>query len=349
MLVLADVTWSRRTAWVAILVVCTVAGAVRAESGLPRRSRVAVARAERILAPEGLLNPSWLYPEGKIEYSIVEGLLGQAVTGAVGVEPADEAWDELLGPNDRVGIQLDVKRPQTTNELLEALILRIHGTGVPLRNIIIYAGDEAALFRAGFDLSNRTPGVRVMASDDQGYRGGLTRIVLDHCTKIINVSRLRADRRIGMHAALANCLASVPYVERERLMREPQDLASAAANATLRRTIVLHIVDALQPVHRPPAEGVDPGTWLYRGILASSDPVALDTVCRSILLEGPGGDESPADGDEAPVGGDEEPPTDDGPDGKALTPPVQYLEPATERFRLGNSDPERIDVERIGP
>lgn len=312
----------------AAVCVCLIA-VQRAEArpGVPERSRVAVAQAERILAPEGPLTP-YIYPEGKVEYGIVELLLDRAATAALDVDNAEDAWSKLFKPNDRVGIQLDVGRLQVHQEVLEALILRILGTGVRLRNIIVYSGDEAELFRAGFDLSGRTPGVRVMASDAEGYRSGVSRIVLDYTTKIVSVSRLRVDEQVGMYAALANCLNSVPYVDRQRLRREPETLAEAAANASLRRATVLHVVDALRPGWRRVEGQARPETWLYRGILASTDPVALDTTCRRILLEKR---------------------QEENADLEHLNTPVVYLQPATEQFRLGNSDPERIEVVSTRP
>lgn len=297
-----------------------------AEPGVRARSTVAIARAERILAPEGPLTP-YVYPEGKVEYRIVKRLLDEAVAAAVGAEDAESAWRELITPNDRVGIQIDVGPLPVHDEVLEAVILSVMATGVPLRHIVIYSGEEAALFRAGFDISGRTPGATVMAADVEGYRRGTSRIVLDHTTKIINVARLRVDDRVGMHAAIANCLSSVPNVDRERLRRNPEMLAEAAANASLRRSAVLHVIDALRPGWAHDGEDGSLQTWLYRGLIVSEDPVAADTVAHAILLEKVR-EETGAD---------------------QLEPPVLYLEPAASEFRLGNADPERIDTICIGP
>ncbi|MFW5868186.1 MAG: hypothetical protein ACOCX2_10245, partial [Armatimonadota bacterium] len=212
---------------------------------------MAVARAESIMTLEGPLNPQWLYPEGRIDYGVIEWLLENAVAHSVGMTDVDDAWDVLLSPGDRVGILVDVEGIQPHDPILEALIRQIMDRGVLMRNITIFAGEESALFRAGYDISGRTPGVRVMASDDQGYRGGLTRIVLQQCTKIVNLSRLRVHPQIGMYGALANCLAAVPYVDRERMLRNPEQLPEAAAKATMKRKVVLPILDALSPGFQP--------------------------------------------------------------------------------------------------
>ncbi len=289
---------------------------------VPERSVVGIARAEEILVPEGIRAPAILYPQGRVHYGVVTELLDQAVAAAVGVDDPVEAWRAVVSPGDRVGVQIDVEGIEAHDPALDVLVRRIVATGVPLRNITIYAGQESALFRAGFDLSGRVPGANVMASDDFGYRGGISRVVLDQCTTIISLSRLRVDAHFGMHGALANCLESVPYTERKRIEREPERLAEVAANSTLRRMIVLHVLDAMWPITSYPV-GERPEMWQYGGLLVSADPVALDVVGREVLLE------ALRQADPGCV---------------ALDPPVTWLEPATAEFRLGNSDPAAIDL-----
>ncbi|HCA46878.1 MAG TPA: hypothetical protein DEP45_05800 [Armatimonadetes bacterium] len=293
------------------------------------RSRVAIARAETIMIVDAPLTPAWLYPEGRIDYNTIELLLHTAVAGAMGVETEDEAWNLLLTPGDRVGILVDVEGIQPHDPLLEALVRQIMDRGVPMRNIIIFAGEESALFRAGYDISGRAPGVQVMASDDRGYRRGLTRIVLDYTTKLVNLSRLRVHPQIGMHAALANSLAVVPYVDRERLLREPELLPEVAAKATIRRMTVLHILDALSPAFRQSESGRGYDTWSYNGVLASTDPVAVDAVARRILEQQIAREQ--ANG------------------GACALLEVPYIEPAAGEYRLGVADLEQIEIVRTGP
>ena len=132
----------------------------------PERSLVAVARAERILVPAGIRAPTWLYPEGRVEEGVVEKLLDAAVIAAL-VGSTGGCLALLISPTT-VGIQIDpVPRRTTPCSMCSCVVLLRR---VCLRNITIYAGDEAALFRAGFDLSGRMPGVTVLASDAPGYR-----------------------------------------------------------------------------------------------------------------------------------------------------------------------------------
>ena len=325
-----SVTRRTRRLLPAIIVVLLAAGigCGWAQIEADETSTVALARAESIMTTEGPLNPGWLFPEGRIDYRVIEWLLSEAVAGSVGAEDVDAAWGVLLNPSDRVGIQVDVDGIQPHDPLLEALVRQIMDRGVPMRNIIIYGGEESALFRAGYDISGRTPGVQIMASDDQGYRNGITRIVLDHCTKIVNVTRLRIDREVGMYCALANCLAAVPYVDRRRMVRNPEQLPEAAAIATMRRKSVLHIVDGLRPGFRYRDGGGRFDTWPLNGVLASVDPVAIDVIGQEILQTKL---------------------SEEAADGPCQTIDVPYLTPADEAYRLGQSDREKIEVVQIGP
>jgi hypothetical protein len=289
--------------------------------------RVCVARAERILMPEHVLAPEFIYPQGKIDYPVVAGLLDQAMMSLTGERSGKEAWCSRVTPLDRVGIMLDIEPLPVHRAILEAVTLRLIACGVPRENIIVFAAEETALFRAGFDLSEVPGRVRVMGADSEGYRRGMTRVVLDYCTVIINLSRLRLDARIGMSGAIANHLAAAPTVERLRLLSHPEELAAVAARGSLKLKTRLHIMDALRPGDLP-TDHAEPETWMYRGVVVSEDPVALDAVARQILL--------------ARL-------RESKPDADALTPPVVYLEPAATRYRLGVADIDAIDLTELGP
>ena len=289
--------------------------------------RVCVARAEKILMSESALVPEFIYPHGKIDYPVVAGLLDEAMVSLTGERSGKEAWCSRVSPLDRVGIMLDIAPLPVHRALLEAVTLRLIACGVPRENITVFAAEESALFRAGFDLREVPGRVRVMGADSEGYRRGMTRVVLDYCTVIINLSRLRMDARIGMSGAIANHLAAAPTVERRRLLSSPEELAAVAARGSLKLKTQLHIMDALRPGDLP-VDRAEPATWLYRGVLVSEDPVALDAVGREILL--------------ARL-------RESNPDAAALTPPVVYLEPAATRYRLGVADIDAIELTEIGP
>lgn len=170
-----------------------------------------------------------------------------------------------------------------------------------------------------------------MGSESEGFRNGLSRIVLDYCTVIINVARLRADRDLGMRGCVVTSLNSVPLVERMKALKAPATLASAAANPVLRMKTRLHILEAYQPIIHDTGEKYPP-VWEYRGALMSNDPVAVDVVGMQILQGKLAlGEHTLSEGHAKPNAA------------------LAYLEPASgDELRVGQSDPEKITVEALG-
>lgn len=289
-------------------------------------------RTERILIPPGWTAPEVFYPQGRIDYVPVAEILTRAARRYTGcTDQRENPWRRIATPQDKVGIQVDLTAPPVAPETINAIIDGLVSSGVPEDSIIVYAGDETDLFRAGIALNRAGRGVRTMGAESEGYRGGLTRIVLDYCTVIINVARLRADRQLGMRGCVVGSLASVPYAERLRLTGQPEELAAPAANAVLRAKTRMHILEAYQPVVHDTGEKYPP-VWEYRGVLMSSDPVALDvTGMRLLAAQQALGQPSLPDGHARPE--------------TALS----YLQPASaDTLGLGQSNPALITVELLG-
>jgi hypothetical protein len=67
--------------------------------------------------------------------------------------------------------------------------------------------------------------------------------------------------------------------------------------------------------------------WPYRGLIVSTDPVAADATGARIIAA----KRRQHFGDERPI-----------------SPPPHHIEIADSRYGLGNSDPARIDIVRLG-
>ena len=293
---------------------------------------VVMARTERILIPPGWTAPEMFYPQGRIDYVPVAEILTRAARHYTGcTDQRENPWRRIATPQDKVGIQVDLTAPPVAQETINAIIDGLISSGVSEDNIIVYAGDEKDLFRAGIAVNKTGRGVRTMGAESEGYRGGLTRIVLDYCTVIINVARLRADRQLGMRGCVVGTLASVPYAERLRLFGQPDELALPGANPVVRAKTKAHILEAYQPVLYDTGEKYPP-VWEYRAVLMSSDPVALDVTGMRLLAAEQALSQQPL-------------PEDHAKPEKALS----YLQPATtDAVGLGQSDPALITVELLG-
>ncbi len=321
-------------AWSAIVIAfcCTTPLPAQAPQSRIGPATVVMARTERILIPPGWTAPEIFYPQGRIDYVPVSEIITRALRHHTqSPDPREYPWRNIASPRDRVGIQVDLTAPPVSRETINVIIDGLVKSGVPDDNIIVYAGDERDLFNAGIALNRTGRGVRTMGSESEGFRGGLSRIILDYCTVIINVARLRADRNLGMRGCVLGGLASVSYAERVRLFSEPEQLATAAANPVVRMKTRLHILEAYQPVLHDTGEKYPP-VWEYRGVLMSPDPVALDVTGMRLLSA-------------KQMLGEHDLPDDHARPEVALT----YLHPASgDSLRLGQSDPDQITVELLG-
>jgi len=293
---------------------------------------VLLSRTERILVPPGWNAPEMLYPRGRIDYGQVAHLLAAAIRPFTGCDdPLKNPWREIATPQDKVAIQVDLGRPPVATETINAIIDALVNSGVSPDNIIVYAGSEGDLFRAGISVNPKGRGIRTMGSESEGFRGGLSRIVLDYCTVIVNVARLRADKDLGMRGCVTNCLATVPHVDRIRLLAHPAELPRAAADPVVRRKTRLHVLEAYQPILEDTGQDFPP-VWEYRGLLMSSDPVATDLIGLRILAAKQAATRSNAESEAAPA-----------------EAALQYLEPAgSNRLRAGQSNPDKITLKIIG-
>ncbi|MFO7947014.1 MAG: DUF362 domain-containing protein [Armatimonadota bacterium] len=289
-----------------------------------------LSRAERVLIPPGWTAPERFYPQGRLDFAQVQMLLNRAIEVHMEGEDRINPWRGVVSPNDVVGIQVDMHYPPVSPETINAVIDAVIGSGVKPNNVVVFAASEKDLFSAGIALNPRGRGVRTMGADSEGFRNDISRIVVDYCTAIINVGRLRVDKRFGMRGCLAACTVSLPETERAKLRKNPAHLGKAAANAVSRKKIRLNILEAYQPVLKDTGEKLPP-VWEYRGLLMSNDPVAVDTIGARILNQ------------KLQQAAEEE-------DRSSLPETVwDYLYTASTEYRLGNADPDTITVELVGP
>ncbi len=310
------------------VMLATVACIAQASPGrAPGPAIVGLARADHVYLPDSIFIPKFAYPEGKIDYHVLELLVHRAVTAWSGQQP-DDFWTQNFLPNDRVGLMIDVQEPSVPPIVVEAIIRRLVSTQVKAENILIFAADERDLFAAGFSLDHDRPGVKAYGAASLGYRKSISRILIDICDKIINVATLRPHPQLGMTGAVYNHLACAPATVARQVTADPQQLASVAARPLINQKIVLHFLVALHPFYAVPTEAQPKPRWEYAGLLLASDPVALDVVGLDILTA-----KRTQEGIEPA-----EPPTAE-----------QYLQAAFSEYHLGQANRAEITVVTIGP
>ncbi len=291
-------------------------------------ARVGVGRVSDFLLPLAPLTPRIVYPEGKQSSQKLDLALRRALAAFAG-EGAANPLAQIATPFARIGIQIDCTWPPVSLVLLDVLIDQLVRAGASPDNIYVFGPDDNAVFKYGLRLKPEGPGVKVTSAARAGFRGGITRVVLDYCDVVINLSRLKAHRRLGMWGALANMLTACDYTTRYTVLSEPERLCEVACRLGRRGKVKLHIIDALQPAYEPADRRPKlPPRWPYGGIIVGTDPVACDLVGWRLL-----------EAKRAEVAGKPNP----------LKPRPDYILAAGKRYRVGQVDLAKITVAIEGP
>ncbi len=293
----------------------------------PGPAKVGVGRADHLYLPGPVFAPPSVYPEGKIDYAVIEQLIARAVEAFAG-QPADTFWSEMFAPSDRVAVMVDVQVPPVPIVLVEGIIAQLIEAGLQPENILIFAGDERDLFAAGFSLRKDRVGVKCYGAESVGYRQGISRIVLDMCDSVINIASLRPNSQLGMTGAIFNHLSCIAHSQRVSLQAQPQLIPTVAAEPIVRQRMQLHFLAALHPYYTVPTNAFPQPRWEYTGLLVSTDPVAVDMVGKHIL-----------EAERRQQAGQ----------GWPLEPPPDYLQAAGEDHHLGQCHPDQITVVINGP
>ncbi len=248
----------------------------------PPDPTVGVGRVDNFLIPLWPPSLKAFYPEGKTDDKKAREALVNALEAMSG-GPAKTWLSATFHPSDRVGIQTDCAWPHVTMLLLDVLIDELVRAGVSPDNIYVFGADEREVYTAGLSVRREGRGVKVMGAESEGFRNGLTRVLLDYCDVIINISRLKVDKRVGLWGCLANYGTMVDVPDRLAAWKEPERLCQLAARPTVRTKLKLQLMDALQPAYDLWEDKQPPPRWPYGAVVASRDPVAADLFGWKLL------------------------------------------------------------------
>lgn len=311
-----------RVIWLSVLIGLWAASWAQPQS--PGPAVVYVVRSDTIFVPQGLLAPRILFPEGRLDFKVIERLVDQAMTNLTG-KPPEQAWQQFCRSTDKIVIIADVARYPVQVGTIEVIVDRLLNIGLSPSQIIVLGGDERDLFRAGFNINRDPATVRVLGAESEGYRDGLSRIVSQYGDVLINVASLKADPELGFAGCLANMLSAVPFVKRIELRKNPEQLPQIAAQPLVRRKLKLNLLEAYVPLLEMAEKSRI--TYPYKGLLASTDIVAVDVVGKRIL-----------EGCRNAYAHKEWP----------LPAAPDYLQSACQKYRLGQADAAQITVRLIG-
>ena len=274
-------------------------GAVAAAGGLTGLPKIAPAKTTEKSRGVLIRNKDVISASGSIRTEVLEQMIDQAVTTLVGNPDPVSAWEQLVKPEDVVGIKSNAWYQLPTPRSLEAAI-------------------QARLLKVGVKKEN-------VSIDD---RGVLANPVFQHATALINTRPMRTHYWSGLGTLLKNYIMFTP---------RPSDYHDTACEnlgaiwhfPQVKGKTRLNVLVMLTPQFH----GVGPHSfskeyiWNYSGLIVSTDPVSADATGATIIQKKR----------DAFFG-----------TSKPISPPLNHIRAADNRFGLGNSRPERIEVIKLG-
>ena len=229
----------------------------------------------------------------KVNISVLEKMLEQTLIKVTGQNNAKKAWLSLVKPDDMIGLVPTEHLNPTHDEVVSAVKSSLVDAGIP-RDRIVFA------------------------------QGGPRRP--KKCTALIALPALKAHWLTGIGTVLKN------YIMYSGSPASYHGGNSAKLGEIWNLPFVkgktkLVLVDSLYPLCDKGPQPDPRYQWTYNGLVAGTDPVAVETVCLKVITE-----------KRKAMRGEPWP----------LSPPPLCVEAADKVYGLGTSKIEEIKVEHYG-
>jgi len=228
-----------------------------------------------------------------VDSSILEKMLEQTLIKFTGQKNTKEAWLSLVKPDDMIGLVPTDHLNQTHDEVVDAVKSSLVDAGIPRDRIILAQG------------APRMP---------------------KKCTALIALPALKAHWLTGIGTVLKNYIMfsgspSSYHKGNSAKLGEIWNLPFVKGKTKL------VLVDSLYPLFDKGPQPDPRYQWAYNGLVAGTDPVAVETVCLKIITE-----------KRKAIRGEPWP----------LSPPPICVEAAGKVYGLGTSKMEEIKIEHYG-
>lgn len=228
-----------------------------------------------------------------VDRSILKQMLSDCLQKVTGKKTEKESWLSLLNPTDSIGLVSTPHLNPTHKELVEAV--------------------KASLLSAGISENQ----IRMAQGGPEQAKA---------CTALIALPALKAHWLTGIGTVLKN------YITFSGKPQEYHDSNNAKLGEIWNMPHVkgktkLVLVDAIRPLCDKGPQPDPRYMWNYGGLIAGTDPVAVEAVCLKVITE----KRRALRGEAWPI-----------------SPPPLCVEMADQKYGLGTSRLEEIKIERIG-
>jgi hypothetical protein len=251
------------------------------------------ARAPRAATVILVRNQYVLSPSHDVDITALREMLAETVTRVTGKASARDAWRSLVDPEDTVGLVATPHLNPTHPELVDAVRTALVDAGIP--------ADRVRLAQGGPDKA-------------------------EACTALISLPALKAHWLTGIGTVLKNYITYSGHPSRYHDENNDR-LGEIWLLPHVKGKTRLVLVDALRPLCDKGPQADPRYMWDYKGLIAGTDPVAVEAICLKILTAR----RDALRGEPWP-----------------LSPPPLCVAMADKRYGLGTSRLSEIAVERAG-
>lgn len=235
-----------------------------------------------------------------INTGVVRAVVDETLIALTNTASIQDAWSAIfprLQSSDMIGLKVNcINRRQSSHPEVVYAIADSLSSALQFNpnNIIIWDRTSYELKRAGYDMNSGKSGVRCLATSDgigydknapvdvgNGKTVHLSYILSQMCTYLINVPVLKDHGIAGLTLSMKNHYGSIdrpgschgggcdPYV------------ANLNADPLVREKTALIVCDAVFGIYQGGPMGSP--QWIAHQIVASTDPVALDTFGMGLI------------------------------------------------------------------
>jgi len=243
----------------------------------------------------GSLMPNQIYPKA----DDAKAMLERVMTELTGKSSLVEAVKLFVHPQDKVVVKVNgiaLANMATNKEFVLPLLDAMIAGGIPAANITVLEQYPSFLAGTRINATNVPSGVKVAVHNNSDatmeYRmipgtGVQTKFVrvLTESTALINVSLVKDHSIAGYTGALKNMTHGMTINPHDyHLHHASPQIAMLAAQDVIKSRMRLHLSDAFKVTcHGGPLDKMPQYRLPYEAVMASTDPVALDTVGWEIV------------------------------------------------------------------
>jgi len=234
-----------------------------------------------------------LNPANQVNETVLRQMLTEALKAVTGKPDPASAWRVLVRKDDIVGLVHTDHLNRTHPELVDLVKTTLKESGIAEENIWMVQGSPSKV---------------------------------EKCNALISLPALKAHWLTGIGTVFKNYITFTGSPSSYHDANNA-NLGEIWTKPHVKGKTKLVLVDALRPLCDKGPQPDPRYMWQYKGLIAGTDPVAVETVCLKVLMQ-----------KRQALRGEPWP----------LSPPPMVVEMADKRYGLGTSNLDEIGINRVG-